>query len=629
MVYAKFTHALTNVTTNPVTQWDYGRTLRIDGLDLPTAVRIDFGISGEQTTISRIGTTKDRVTAVVIPDSFLEQSNNLVAYVYVNDTTEGKTVRTINIPITARAKPEEFDTPESKELFAEAIEQLNDAADRAETARDEAKGSADQAKASEETTAAIAEAFTETAESAVSAVNEAGVTNTRAINEKGAEAVSAVNTAGETQKQAVQKAGTDAVSEIETKKQEVINAGNNAIENISTAKAEALTEIQTELEAQSIENAGLAIVCEAEGESIVLRDSAKARFRGMRIFGKSTQDGTPTPDAPVDIISVESASAILYGKNLLNVDEHFAFTGIPGFDVYFPAGVYVLSFESESHAGEKPPEFRFYDNKIWNTIDENNKVKTVTLTKPETKIYIYSNGTSNANSTGVSASIEKLMLSKVGGDYEPHKEPQTITLPHTLPGIPVESGGNYTDANGQQWICDEIDLARGVKVQRIQKLTLNGTEANWDENTVASEVGVVAYQLYNNTFNATAKHCLCSHFQNGGQWAAGVSAVSNLMWIASANVMVFKTDGEQSLDDFKAWLSEQNEAGTPVSVLYLLSAPIETPLSEAEFSAYKALLSNKPTTTLINDSGAYMAVSYVADTKIYIDNKIKEILEGA
>lgn len=117
MVYAKFTPALTNVTSNRVTQWDYGRTLRIEGLKLPTAVRIDFGVSGSQTTISRIGTTKDGVTDVVIPDSLLEQSQNLVAYVYVNDTTEGKTVRTINIPLTARAKPEEFDSPESKELL--------------------------------------------------------------------------------------------------------------------------------------------------------------------------------------------------------------------------------------------------------------------------------------------------------------------------------------------------------------------------------------------------------------------------------------------------------------------------------------------------------------------------------
>jgi hypothetical protein len=46
---------------------------------------------------------------------------------------------------------------------------------------------------------------------------------------------------------------------------------------------------------------------------------------------------------------------------------------------------------------------------------------------------------------------------------------QTLTLPtpNGLPGIPVTSGGNYIDQSGQQWVCDEMDLERGVKVQRI------------------------------------------------------------------------------------------------------------------------------------------------------------------
>ena len=56
--------------------------------------------------------------------------------------------------------------------------------------------------------------------------------------------------------------------------------------------------------------------------------------------------------------------------------------------------------------------------------------------------------------------------------YEPYKEIQTLTAstPNGLPGIPVTSGGNYTDENGQAWICDEIDFARGVYVQRIGRI---------------------------------------------------------------------------------------------------------------------------------------------------------------
>lgn len=152
MVYAKFTHTYDEVTTNKVTQWDYGRTLRIEGLKLPSVVRIDFCISGEQTTIARIGTTKDNVTDVVIPDSLLEQAQTIVAYVYLNDTTTGKTVKTINIPVVARPKPEEHDTPESKELFAEAIEVVNEIANRVEEDKSATKTYSDSAKESLEST---------------------------------------------------------------------------------------------------------------------------------------------------------------------------------------------------------------------------------------------------------------------------------------------------------------------------------------------------------------------------------------------------------------------------------------------------------------------------------------------
>lgn len=49
---------------------------------------------------------------------------------------------------------------------------------------------------------------------------------------------------------------------------------------------------------------------------------------------------------------------------------------------------------------------------------------------------------------------------------------ETVTLPYTLNAIPVASGGNVT-IDGQQWVCDEVDLERGVKVQRVKVKELN------------------------------------------------------------------------------------------------------------------------------------------------------------
>ena len=124
----------THTKVSDVWQYDYGQILRIQGLDLPTAVEVDFAVAGASESIARIGTTKDGVTDVVIPDSLIETGKNLVAYIYLRDSASGNTEYQIDMLVTKRAKPEAYDTPEDKELFGQAIEAVNAAADRAEKA---------------------------------------------------------------------------------------------------------------------------------------------------------------------------------------------------------------------------------------------------------------------------------------------------------------------------------------------------------------------------------------------------------------------------------------------------------------------------------------------------------------
>lgn len=124
----------THTKVSDVWQYDYGQILRIQGLNLPTAVEVDFAVAGSSESIARIGTTKDGVTDVVIPDSLIETGKNLVAYIYLRDSVSGNTEYQIDMLVTKRAKPEAYDRPEDKELFGQAIEAVNTAADRAEKA---------------------------------------------------------------------------------------------------------------------------------------------------------------------------------------------------------------------------------------------------------------------------------------------------------------------------------------------------------------------------------------------------------------------------------------------------------------------------------------------------------------
>lgn len=143
----------THTKVSDVWQYDYGQILRIQGLNLPTAVEVDFAVAGSSESIARIGTTKDGVTDVVIPDSLIETGKNLVAYIYLRDSVSGNTEYQIDMLVTKRAKPEAYETPEDKELFGQAIEAVNTAADRAEKARQTAQEAAQKAGLDAEQTA--------------------------------------------------------------------------------------------------------------------------------------------------------------------------------------------------------------------------------------------------------------------------------------------------------------------------------------------------------------------------------------------------------------------------------------------------------------------------------------------
>ncbi len=150
MIIANFDPGSDYKRVSGLDQWDYGQQLRIQGLDLPVAVEIHFSLTdvgGE--AITRIGTTADGVTDVIIPDSMLENEEELgkqysvFAYIYLSNSESGETIKKIEMIVSTRPKPEAWDKPGNEELFHEAIEAVNSAADRAETAAEKAENAAE------------------------------------------------------------------------------------------------------------------------------------------------------------------------------------------------------------------------------------------------------------------------------------------------------------------------------------------------------------------------------------------------------------------------------------------------------------------------------------------------------
>ena len=142
--------------------------------------------------------------------------------------------------------------------------------------------------------------------------------------------------------------------------------------------------------------------------------------------------------------------------------------------------------------------------------------------------------------------------------YEPYTG-QTITLPALAP------------LHGDGTVCDEYDAATGVENRRWGRVELDGTEA-WITRT--SGTGVYGYALPD-VFDAPAAAGVCTHFKFIKNGASGTQTA---VCVASAStrkdLSVFTTIA--TLDDFKAWLAAQATAGTPMTVVYQLDAPVVT-----------------------------------------------------
>lgn len=387
----------------------------------------------------------------------------------------------------------------------------------------------------------------------------------------------------------------------------------------------------------------LMVIGSAKGDSIHLDDAIDQFFVGMRIFGKTTQDGTPTPDAPVELVSVGDngfTGIKVLGKNLLNIKSGT----VDGFTIINNgANIVISGANSNSYAmrvklcdvkvvagmqyclsGGLNTDNMLVASKSINTFEIENKGTAGIYTAAETAMFgVYiriAPGQTMSNYT----IRPQLEIGPAATEYEPYKEQVlSVATPNGLPGIPVASGGNYIDANGQQWICDEIDFARGMYVQRIDTREL--TENASVDVAAYGDAGYYRLHIYDvDTAIATSTPSMCTHFERKNYWEKNEeyyyvtrSSIRSLAYVFS--------NRWASQAEFASWLKEQSEAGTPLTFIYAMDNPIETPLSVEELAAYAALRTYRGNTTVSNDASAYMDIEYVMDAKTYIGRLITGI----
>ena len=118
---------------------------------------------------------------------------------------------------------------------------------------------------------------------------------------------------------------------------------------------------------------------------------------------------------------------------------------------------------------------------------------------------------------------------------------------------------------------------------------------------------------------------MLSHYPYNGTTTGSSGVVKDGVMLCNVPGSMYVGHGSiATLDDYNAWLAAQHAAGTPVTVLYPLAEPVETPLTGETLAAAARLCSLYPVTT-ITAEGAWITAQYVADTKTYIDNKFAEL----
>ena len=249
----------------------------------------------------------------------------------------------------------------------------------------------------------------------------------------------------------------------------------------------------------------------------------------------------------------------------------------------------------------KPGVYCLTGGAIWHIIASKDSVFDRILTiDEETTYHCYiSNGTYNEVVSNPMINAGSTAL-----PYEPYKPAQTLIIPtpNGLSGIPVSSGGNYTDADGQQWVCDEVDFKKGVYVQRIATETPKAKWKNFEETADVPNRYCISGALVNRYRDGSTK-CLISHgiYANWGI-APG--------WALNSTTFYYHPKEDVTKEEAKEQILGFINSANPLTFLGQLETPIEKPLTTEQLATYKALRTYSPTTTVANDAEAGMSVGY-------------------
>lgn len=496
----------------------------------------------------------------------------------------------------------------------------------------------------------------------VGAVNAAGQVQQTTIQKAGEAAIQQVQQIGVEQVNEVTRVGDDKLTEIEAVnailptptesdagKAVVVTPGGTGYE-LGNAQVDAYTKAESDVRYAPIE---AAIRPTVSGNPATLEHSVVWAMQGLSMYGKSTQQTTTGAQLfPMaeDSYSAGGLTATKQsdGSYLVNGTPTGVYTAVyGGIGVILEPGEYYISSDVSTQVlyaqvaiirnGEK----LFYINKGF-TIDgsESSIILTVQIAEsmePLNNIIIkpmlnagstalpwepYTGGAPSpspaypqpVNTAGASGSIPVTV-----SDGADQSQKLSIQTPNGLPGIPVDSDGNYTDASGQQWVCDEIDLKSGKYVKRVEKIVIDGEETKFTQDASGLYWNLPMYSAEAGIHRSP----IISMYFPRGIFSAN-ETYSFIFTMPTAIGSYFS-----SVNDLNEFCAEKSAEGQPLELYYCID-PIEMDLTAEELAAYAAMRSYNGTTIVSTEAPvAGLSARYVADGAAYIESKIQAAVTQA
>lgn len=181
---------------------------------------------------------------------------------------------------------------------------------------------------------------------------------------------------------------------------------------------------------------------------------------------------------------------------------------------------------------------------------------------------------------------------------------------------------DYYKFCGIKDVRDTLDTSKGEIVQRIGKIVLDGSE-NWrldsttSGNQFVNDISTLPLILNLNK----SRNVICSHFITDAKSAVWLELENKKIMVHPTNMTYFRIRYDEctTVTEFKNYLKEQYDNGTPVIVYYVLAEPYTIQIKPTKIKLFEGVnnISVEDKYGLAND----MKVTYYQDWHSLVDKQ--------